>query len=86
MDFSNVENEMESRNATDGLLNIQELASWLGMSVGTLYHLVSQQRLPVVRISARCIRFRRREIEGWITAHLSPVREQRRDSSHEPLR
>jgi excisionase family DNA binding protein len=52
------------------LLTIQEVAKLTGFSVGTLYHFVSQRRIPVVRISSRCIRFRRSDLDAWI-AHLA---------------
>jgi excisionase family DNA binding protein len=49
------------------LLTIQEVAKLTGFSVGTLYHFVSQRRIPVIRISSRCIRFRRCDLETWIS-------------------
>ncbi len=52
------------------LLNIGEVAHLTGLSVSTLYHFVSQKRIPVVRISSRCIRFDTRAILEWI-AELS---------------
>jgi hypothetical protein len=30
----------------------------MGLAVGTIYHLISQKRIPVVRLSARCVRVR----------------------------
>jgi excisionase family DNA binding protein len=49
------------------LLNIQEVADLTGFSVGTLYQWLSQGRLPAVRLSARCVRFRQCDIEEWIS-------------------
>jgi excisionase family DNA binding protein len=49
----------------DRLLTIAEVALLTGLTVGTLYHFVSQQRIPVVRISKRCIRFRQSHIYQW---------------------
>jgi len=49
----------------DRLLTIAEVAALTGLAVGTLYHLVSQRRIPVVRISRRCIRFRLSAILKW---------------------
>jgi excisionase family DNA binding protein len=46
-------------------LTIGEVAAVTGLAVGTLYHFVSQRRIPVVRISRRCIRFRLSEILKW---------------------
>jgi excisionase family DNA binding protein len=50
----------------DRLLTIQEVADFTGLAVGTLYHLVSQRRIPVVRLSKRCIRFRNSDLSDWI--------------------
>jgi excisionase family DNA binding protein len=54
-------NGMETR-----LLTIDEVASLTNLSVGTLYHFVSQRRIPVVRLSKRCIRFRYSDLVEWI--------------------
>ena len=48
------------------LLNIKEVSELTGLSTGTIYHFVSQRRIPFVRISSRCIRFRREDIEKWL--------------------
>jgi excisionase family DNA binding protein len=48
------------------LLNVDEVAEFLGLAVGTIYHLVSARRLPCVRLSARCLRFRRADLEEFI--------------------
>jgi len=52
------------------LLTIDELAEMTGLSVGTLYHWISQKRIPVVRFSSRCVRFSRPAIEAWIGTHI----------------
>jgi excisionase family DNA binding protein len=49
----------------DRLLTIQEVAELTGMAVGSLYHLVSEGRIPVVRLSRRCIRFRLSALHQW---------------------
>lgn len=48
------------------LLTIQQASGFLGLTVGTLYQFVSQKRIPVVRISRRCIRFRLSDLSSWI--------------------
>jgi len=50
----------------DRLWDIEEFAKFVGIAVGSAYHLVSQQRVPVVKLSARCIRFRPSEIAEWV--------------------
>lgn len=55
-----------SRGPTaDRLLTIREVAELTGLSVGGLYHLVSQRRIPVIRLSRRCIRFRQSALHAW---------------------
>jgi excisionase family DNA binding protein len=50
------------------LLTVREVAALTGFSEGTLYQWISQRRdIPYVRISARCIRFRRSDIDAWIS-------------------
>lgn len=48
------------------LLTINEVSELTGLAVGTLYHFVSQRRIPVVRLSKRCIRFRQSDLSEWI--------------------
>jgi excisionase family DNA binding protein len=55
------------------LMDIRDVAEWTGLSVGTLYHLISQRRIPVVRISSRCIRFRKSDIEQWLAEKVVPA-------------
>lgn len=44
--------------ATDRLLGVPEVAELMGLASGTVYHLISQKRIPVVRLSRRCVRVR----------------------------
>ena len=48
------------------LWRVDEVAEFLGLAVGTVYHLLSQKRLPCVRISGRCVRFDPEQIEEWV--------------------
>jgi excisionase family DNA binding protein len=56
----------EHCDLVDRLLTIKEVSALTGLAIGTLYHLVSQQRIPVVRLSKRCIRFRKSDLSDWI--------------------
>jgi excisionase family DNA binding protein len=47
------------------LLTIGEVATITGLKVGSIYHLVSAKRVPVVRLSRRCIRFRLSDLIAW---------------------
>jgi predicted DNA-binding transcriptional regulator AlpA len=57
---------------TDRLLNVFEVAAILGVATGTVYHMVS--RLPVVRLSARCLRFQESAIRRLIEALAEEAR------------
>ena len=50
----------------DRLLHVREAAQFLGVAVGSLYHMVSQQRIPCIHLSKRCLRFRLSDLEAWI--------------------
>jgi excisionase family DNA binding protein len=52
------------------LLNVREVAELTGFSAGTLFHWVSQRRIPYVRLSPRCIRFRLCDLENWLTERV----------------
>jgi len=54
------------KELNSNLWDVKEVAEFLGLAVGTVYHLLSQKRLPCVRLSARCVRFDPRQIEAWI--------------------
>jgi excisionase family DNA binding protein len=45
------------------LLTVNELAKLLNISSGTVYHWISEDRLPVVRFSKRCVRFRESDVQ-----------------------
>jgi excisionase family DNA binding protein len=50
------------------LLNVREAADLLRLCPGTVYHLASRGSVPgVVRLSRRCLRFRRDALLQWIT-------------------
>lgn len=49
------------------LMDVREVAEFLKLAPGTIYHLVSEGRLPCVRLSARCLRFRQSDLEELIT-------------------
>ena len=66
---------MTTTNTNRLLIDIRELSELTGLSVGTLYHFVSQGRIPVIRLSARCIRFRVSDIEAWLDEKLTVRRD-----------
>jgi predicted DNA-binding transcriptional regulator AlpA len=65
----------------DRLLTIKQVSELTGLAVGSLYHLVSQKRVEVVRISSRCIRFRLSSLERWFD---DLTEEARRNTGEDP--
>jgi excisionase family DNA binding protein len=62
----------ETEMRDDDLADVNEIAEFLHLSPGTVYHLISQERIPFVRLSARCVRFRRSDVEAWIAEKCVP--------------
>jgi len=68
------------------LLSIREVSEMTRISVGTLYHWVSQNRVPVVRFSRRCIKFRRSDIERLISERVEGPAGHAADGSNQSSR
>jgi excisionase family DNA binding protein len=51
------------------LLTYDQAAKVLNLKIGTLYALVSQSRVPHVRLGRRLVRFSRAELEKWLREH-----------------
>lgn len=54
------------------LLTVAEVSKLTGFNEGTLRHWISEGRIPFIRISLRCVRFRRSDIEEWLEGRLVP--------------
>jgi excisionase family DNA binding protein len=52
------------------LLDVKEVAELLNLVPGSIYHKISRGEIPVVRLSARCVRFRRSDIDQWIAERV----------------
>jgi excisionase family DNA binding protein len=49
------------------LIDISELASYLGVSIRTVRRMAERYDFPVrYRISTRCVRWRRSEVDAWL--------------------
>ena len=55
------------------LLDIRQVAIYTGLSVHTLYTMVSQRRIPFVKLG-RLTKFDREELDKWIVGHSVKVR------------
>ena len=55
------------------LLDIHQVATYTGLSVHTLYAMVSQRRIPFVKMG-RLTKFDRVEVDKWIAGNSVKVR------------
>ena len=53
---------------TRRLFTLREIAEYTGLSVHTLYTMVSQRRIPHVK-AGRLVKFDLKEIDTWIERH-----------------
>lgn len=59
------------------LLTIQEVANYTGLSVHTLYTMVSKRRIPFVKVG-RLTKFDLRLLDDWLKQHtVMPMPEKR---------
>jgi len=68
----NQPNIANGRAAEMQLLRSAEAAALLEVEQNTLKKFVHQRRIPVVRISRRCLRFRLRDLEAFIEKYTVP--------------
>jgi len=57
------------------ILTIKEVASYLRVNEYTVYRLVTQRKLPGVKVGSQW-RFKRSVLERWLESQLNPPREQ----------
>lgn len=56
------------------LLSIRQVSTYTGLAVPTLYTMVSQRRIPFVKMG-RLTKFDREELDRWITRQsVRPIR------------
>jgi excisionase family DNA binding protein len=59
-----------SEETNKPLMTSSEVAQLLQVEEGTVKQWVKAQRIPVVRLSSRCLRFRRSDIDAWLDGQL----------------
>jgi excisionase family DNA binding protein len=64
---------IEPSPMTRRLLDIKDVAIYTGLSAHTLYAMVSQRRIPFVKIG-RLTKFDQRELDRWIDSQSVKVR------------
>ena len=53
----------------EDLLTYAEASKHLNIKLGTLYALVSEERVPHVRLGPRLVRFSRSGLDAWLQQH-----------------
>jgi excisionase family DNA binding protein len=49
-------------------MNAAEAAEFVGVAEKTIRKLTSEQRIPFIRISGRCVRYDRQALSNWLEA------------------
>jgi excisionase family DNA binding protein len=62
-----------SDNPNQRFLDVKEAAEYLGLATSTLYTMVSQRRIPYIKMGRRT-KFDRLELDKWIARHSVKVR------------
>jgi excisionase family DNA binding protein len=59
----------------DRLLTVAEAARFLNISPGSLYHMIARPgaRIPVIRLSSRCVRLNRSALMEWLETLSEPA-------------
>jgi len=61
----------------DKLLTLRELCDLLNLRPATIYSLIYHKKIPVVKLSSRCLRFRLSDIQAWIQSKtVQPIQYQ----------
>lgn len=77
--YSKKENDMQTASSLPRrLVSILDAAQYTGLSVHTLYAMVSQRRIPFVKVGGRSVRFDVEMLDKWIKQHtVLPMPSQR---------
>jgi excisionase family DNA binding protein len=54
------------------LMGYEEAASFIGVTLGTMYSMVARRMIPHHRIGRRLVRFSRDELQAWLQRHAVP--------------
>jgi excisionase family DNA binding protein len=55
------------------LWKVSEVAAFLNISAGTVFHWVSRKKIPCIRFGSRCLRFDPEAVRRWAASHLEPA-------------
>ena len=66
----------QSASLAPRLIGIEQVAAYLNLSVHTLYRMVSERRIPHVKLG-RALKFDLKEVDTWISKHTVKPRRSR---------
>ena len=52
------------------LLTVNDVCAVTGLKRSTIYAMIHHERIPVIKISGRCVRFRESDIQAWLESKL----------------
>ncbi|MBM2833387.1 MAG: 17 protein [Candidatus Brocadiaceae bacterium] len=58
--------ELKTIEVTNGLMNVQQVAEYLGVPVSTIYAYSMRKRIPCLRVG-KLLRFRKSDIDNWLS-------------------
>lgn len=64
-----MENEVKG---TPNLMNIQQAAEYLGLSVGTMYQWRSQHKVPYIKVGHK-VKFKKGQLDQWLAERTVQV-------------
>src|SRR5512143_119769 len=70
--------------AAPEIFNIRQLAAYLMVSEKTIYRMIEKRQIPGVRVGSQW-RFRRRDIEDWLSEQIRQVEYERKSGVAEEL-
>jgi excisionase family DNA binding protein len=71
-------------DSADRLLTVRETAKILRLSEGGVYHLISERRIPIVKLSSRCVRISEKALFAWLEGLTQPTSKPGNDSRFRP--
>ena len=66
--------DKQKTKLTNHLMNVKQLAKFLGVSVNTIYSWVHQKRIPYIKVG-RLVRFDSQDLDNWFAKNKVGVSE-----------
>jgi excisionase family DNA binding protein len=71
--LKNMQQHESEEPVYERLLTVEEVAELTGLAKGSIYHFISAKRIPVIRLSRRCVRFRKSDLQAWFDTMADPA-------------